>query len=94
MVRKKKMPSVASRTADAASAAMTLVSPQCEIPDWSVPALDRPYTKAATPPVPVIAHGRSNRPRRRSDSTSARGAAKAVKIPIGTFTNITHRHDR
>src|SRR6266516_1740206 len=65
--------------------------PQWETPSGLVAALDRPYTRAAIPPVPVIAPGRSNRPRRRGDSRSTRGAASAAATPIGTLTNSTHR---
>ena len=56
-------------------------------------ALDRPYTRADRPSVPVIAPGRSNRPRRRSDSPRTRGAASATSRPIGTLTNSTQRQD-
>ena len=39
----------------------------------------------------MIAPGRSNAPRRRSDSPSTRGAASATASPIGTFTKNTQR---
>jgi hypothetical protein len=45
------------------------------------------------PPVPVTAPATSIRPGRRGDSASTRGAAAATRIPIGTLTNSTHRHD-
>jgi hypothetical protein len=64
-----------------ASNAMTLVSPPCETPFWLVAALDRPYTKAATPSVPVNAPGRSKRPVRRGDSGSTRVARAATSRP-------------
>ena len=41
-----------------------------------------------------MAPGRSNRPGRRSDSASARGAISATTIPIGTLTKNTQRQDR
>jgi len=56
-----------------------------------VAALDSPYTKAATPPVAVIAPGRSNRPVLRPVSGSTRAARAATASPIGTLTNSTHR---
>src|SRR5215475_11073714 len=83
----------ASSTTDAASDATTLASPQWETPSGLVAAVDRPYTRAAIPPVPVIAPGRSNRPRCRGDSGSTRAAASAAASPIGTLTNSTHRQE-
>src|SRR5262249_13437598 len=82
-----------SSTTDAASEATTLASPQWETPSGLVAALTRPYTRATIPPVPVIAPGRSNRPRWRGDSGSPRDAASAAVTPIGTLTNSTHRQD-
>ena len=82
-----------SSTTAAASDTTTLVSPQCETPLGLVAALDRPYTRAASPSVPVIAPGRSNRPGCRSDSASARGASSATTMPIGTLTNSTQRQE-
>ena len=38
-----------------------------------------------------MAPGRSNRPRRRSDSGSTRVASSATTRPIGTFTKNTQR---
>ena len=83
-----------SSTADAISEVKTLPSAQCETPEESVPALDSPYTSSATPPVPVMAPGRSNRPRWREDSASTYGATRATRIPMGTLTNSTQRQDR
>src|SRR5215472_846991 len=82
-----------SRTTEAASDATTFASPQCETPFWVVAALDRPKTSAVRPPVPVIAPGRSKRPVCRSDSDSTRGASRATRMPMGTFTNSTQRQD-
>src|SRR5262249_56983003 len=48
---------------------------------------------AGPPPLPVIAPGRSNRPRWRGDPGSSRGAASAAASPIGTLTNSTHRQE-
>src|SRR5215469_4952541 len=88
------MTNEASRTTAPTSEATTLVSPQCETPFGLVAAFDRPYTRAASPSVAVIAPGRSNRPGCGSESPSARGAASATAIPIGTLTKNTQRHDR
>ena len=83
----------ASSTAAAASETTTLVSPQWDWPFWLVAALDRPYTSAARPRLPVIAPGRSNRPGCPLESGSARGASRATMMPIGTLTKNTHRQD-
>src|SRR5499433_2779153 len=84
----------ASSTTAATSETTTLVSCQCATPLGLVAALERPYTRAARPSVLVIAPGRSNRPGCGSLSPSARGAASATAIPIGTLTKNTQRHDR
>ena len=83
----------ARKTTAATSEASTLGVPHCEPPVAEAAALDRPYTSAASPTVPVTAPGRSNRPGRRCDSPSARRASSATTIPIGTLTNSTQRHD-
>jgi hypothetical protein len=84
----------ASSAAPVASEATTFASAQCETPDGSVLALDRPYTTSAIPLVPMIAPIRSKRPCRRADSVSTNGVTAATRMPIGTFTSSTHRHDR
>ena len=76
---------------------MTLVLPQCPIA-WPllnvVAASDSPYTRAPRPSEPVIAPGRSNLPRTRSDSPMTRGASSTRIRPIGTFTKNTQRQSR
>jgi hypothetical protein len=44
--------------------------------------------------VLVIAPGKSNLPRLRGESASARGAMSATAAPMGTLTNSTQRQDR
>src|SRR2546430_10786775 len=94
LLRDQMMMNEPSSTTAPTSEATTFVSPQCETPFGLVAALDRPYTRAARPSVPVIAPGRSNRPGCGLESPSARGAARATAMPIGTLTKNTHRQDR
>lgn len=46
-LRRSMSTNVTRSTANAVSEASTFESIQCEIPRWSVPALDRPYTSSA-----------------------------------------------
>ncbi len=58
-----------------------------------LPASTRPSTIKVIPAVEVTAPAISKRPWRRSVSTSTARPTSHTAIPMGTFTNMTQRHD-
>ncbi len=63
------------------------------LPQPSVPASTRPKTMPVIPRVDVTAPARSKRPDRRAVSATTRRPNTQTRMPIGTLTNITQRHE-
>src|SRR5450631_499874 len=76
-------------TAAATKHIIVTPSPQPAVPDARINA----YTSEVMPSVEVIAPTRSKRPGCFSDSLMYSRAMSAMKMPIGTFTKSTQRHD-